>query len=208
MSAAVEHAPKPAAEAAPVATAPKAGVHPLHDKWVLYYNGPSKDKSANWEDLVKRVMTFDTVEDFWGLFNNIPRVEDLANQSDYNLFRDPIFPAWEHPDNREGGKWLLAVSGGDIQGLSRMWLDSCLFAIGEQFEDTKEICGVVVSVRPRGHKLCLWTRSALDEEKTVALGKAWKEALGLGPESKIKYQIHSSSVQSQRSFPKGEAYSL
>jgi translation initiation factor 4E len=41
-------------------------LHPLNGKWCLFYNGPSKDKSLNWEDTVKKVMTLGTVEDFWG----------------------------------------------------------------------------------------------------------------------------------------------
>ncbi|KAI9187933.1 eukaryotic translation initiation factor 4E [Blastocladiella emersonii ATCC 22665] len=196
-----------AATEAPAAAAVSAGPHPLHCKWTVSYNGPSKNKT-NWEENVKTVMHLETVEDFWGLFNNIPKVDELAPSSDYNLFREGIFPGWEDAANREGGKWLVSVSAGDLSNLSRMWMDSCMFAIGEQFEDTQEICGIVVSVRARGHKLCLWTRTAVDEEKTKALGKKWKAALGLKPDALIKYQFHSESLQTQRSFPKGDAYSV
>ncbi|KAI9219994.1 translation initiation factor eIF 4e-like domain-containing protein [Blastocladiella britannica] len=180
--------------------------HPLHSRWTLSYNGPIKNKK-DWNANVKNVMTFGTVEEFWGLYNNIPKVDDLANQSDYNLFREGIFPGWEDDANREGGKWLINIPGHDLQGLGRMWLESCLFAIGEAFEDPNQVCGIVVSVRERGHKLCLWTRDASSDEVTKALGKAWKEALELH-DKLIKYSFHSESLQTQRSFPKGDAYAI
>ncbi|KAI9176131.1 eukaryotic translation initiation factor 4E [Blastocladiella emersonii ATCC 22665] len=208
----IEVTTAPAAVAAPetaeaAAAAPSGECHPLHCRWTVSYNGPSKNKT-NWEENVKTVMHLETVEDFWGLFNNIPRVDELAPSSDYNLFREGIFPGWEDAANREGGKWLVAVGGNDLSTLSRMWMDSCMFAIGEQFVDTQEICGIVVSVRARGNKLCLWTRTAVDEEKTKALGRKWKAALGLKADQAIKYQFHSESLQTQRSFPKGDAYTV
>lgn len=36
--------------------------HPLGSKWTLYLN---ENKSKNWEDNVREVTSFDTVEDFW-----------------------------------------------------------------------------------------------------------------------------------------------
>jgi len=39
--------------------------------------------------------------------------------------------------------------------------------IGEQFEDSEDICGVVASVRQRQDKLALWTKSASNEAVQV-----------------------------------------
>jgi hypothetical protein len=39
--------------------------------------------------------------------------------------------------------------------------------IGEQFDETEEICGIVASVRQRGDKLALWTRTASNEAVQV-----------------------------------------
>lgn len=41
--------------------------------------------------------------------------------------------------------------------------------IGEQFDDSEEICGVVASVRQRQDKLALWTRTASNEAVQVIL---------------------------------------
>lgn len=39
--------------------------------------------------------------------------------------------------------------------------------IGEQFEESEEICGIVVSVRQRQDKLALWTKAASNEAVQV-----------------------------------------
>lgn len=49
--------------------------------------------------------------------------------------------------------------------------------IGEQFDDAEEICGVVVSVRPRQDKLALWTKAASNEAVQVLL-LAWSALNG------------------------------
>ena len=42
-----------------------------------------------------------------------------------------------------------------------------LACIGEQFTEGDEICGIVVNVRVKQDKLCVWTRSAANEAKQV-----------------------------------------
>ena len=44
-----------------------------------------------------------------------------------------------------------------------------LACIGEQFTEGEEICGVVVNVRAKQDKLCIWTKSASNEAAQVCL---------------------------------------
>lgn len=40
--------------------------HPLQNRWVLWYDNPKKRHSSeSWEDNLKNVYAFSTVEDFW-----------------------------------------------------------------------------------------------------------------------------------------------
>lgn len=40
--------------------------HPLQNRWVLWYDNPKKRNSnESWEENLKNVYTFNTVEDFW-----------------------------------------------------------------------------------------------------------------------------------------------
>lgn len=42
--------------------------HPLHRTWTMWYDPPAKGKvsQASWQSKVKKLMDFNTVEDFWG----------------------------------------------------------------------------------------------------------------------------------------------
>ena len=52
-----------------------------------------------------------------------------------------------------------------------------LACIGEQFTEGDEICGVVVNMRAKQDKICLWTKSAANEAAQVNVGKQFKSFL-------------------------------
>ncbi|RCN31496.1 eukaryotic initiation factor 4E [Ancylostoma caninum] len=77
------------------------------------------------------VSLFDTVEDFWALYNHIQTASGLNWGSDYYLFKERR-----------------------AQLLDHYWLELLMAIIGEQFEDLGEyICGAVVNVRQKGDKV-------------------------------------------------------
>lgn len=55
----------------------------------------------------------------------------------------------------------------------------CMALIGEQFDESQEICGVVASVRQRQDKLSLWTKTASNEAVQVCFWN--KNILQIGP---------------------------
>lgn len=88
-----------------------------------------------------------------------------------------------------------------------------LGCIGEQFDDGDEICGVVVNVRTRGDRICLWTRTASNEAVQVGvavmlsfrcmylhtqvnIGKQLRRMLDM-EDSKIGYIAHVRGTGSQ-----------
>lgn len=42
--------------------------HPLMHKWTLWFTKPPSGKGDNWYDLLKEVVTLDSVEEFWGVY--------------------------------------------------------------------------------------------------------------------------------------------
>ena len=125
--------------------------HPLMHEWTLWFTKPPSGKVAplhpsvhgfgqntdvhkgdNWNDLLKEVVTFDSVEEFWGVYvslpihtcsylqsshcslppssiqNNITPTSELALKSDYHLFKKGIRPEWEDPQNKHGGRFSLS----------------------------------------------------------------------------------------------------
>lgn len=107
--------------------------HPLQSKWTLWYRASTKPNSAavknaaksdNWEASLQCVNTIDTVEDFWGMYNNVPGIDKMEDSSDYMFFKEGIRPAWEDPANANGGSHTLQFKG-SIPGIGEfVWLNT------------------------------------------------------------------------------------
>jgi translation initiation factor 4E len=105
--------------------------HPLMNTWTLWF---TKTPSAtgpkeHWADLLKEVITFDSVEEFWGycfhiqlmrIFNNIAKTSEIPLKSDYALFKKGVRPEWEDAANKEGGKWSYQFKRN--AGIDELWL--------------------------------------------------------------------------------------
>lgn len=166
--------------------------HPLNSKWTLWYTKPPVDNNESWAELLKPVVSFSTVEEFWGIFHAIPKVNELPPRSDYHLFRDDIKPEWEDAKNAQGGKWYCQFKG-RREDLNELWIRALLSVIGETIEkDENEVNGVVFNVRKGIVKIGLWTKSC-DEEKLRAIGETFKKVLKLGDDEKIEFLRHKDS---------------
>jgi len=182
--------------------------HPLQNRWTLWYDNPGKKTNQqSWGDHLKRVVTFDTVEDFWRIFNNIRPASKLVLGSNYHLFKEHIEPKWEHPDNLKGGKWIATFKG-KREVLDKMWLWAVLACIGENFEDENEICGIVVSVRKPGDRLALWTKNVSNELTQKRIGLQLKKILELPDQAAIGYQVHADSIKRGSSYNNKSKYEV
>ncbi|KAI6005316.1 eukaryotic translation initiation factor 4E class I [Pisolithus orientalis] len=178
--------------------------HPLYSAWTLWFDSPatkgrnlpqtpstafpqtplpqtpSAASAQGWMEDIKRVISFDSVEEFWGLYNHIVPPSQLPQKANYYLFKDGIIPAWEDEANKHGGKWSIQLPKEKNRGnVDKMWLYTMLAAIGETFDpyltnaDPSDpnpqslITGVIVSTRPQFYRLSIWTRLApsLEEDK-------------------------------------------
>ncbi|KII93218.1 hypothetical protein PLICRDRAFT_170997 [Plicaturopsis crispa FD-325 SS-3] len=170
--------------------------HPLYSPWTLWFDSPatkgrnlpqtpvtafpqtpvlqSAGAAQGWMEDIKRVISFDSVEEFWGLYNNIIPPSQLPQKANYYLFKEGIIPAWEDDANKLGGKWSIQLPKDKNRGnVDRMWLYTMLAAIGETFDPLLTsaapgtstppqslITGVIVSTRPQFYRLSIWTRLA------------------------------------------------
>ncbi|KAG8091894.1 hypothetical protein GUJ93_ZPchr0012g19813 [Zizania palustris] len=136
--------------------------HKLQRQWAFWFDIQSKPKpGAAWGSSLRKAYTFDTVEDFWCMYDQIFRPSKLTVNADFHLFKAGVEPKWEDPECANGGKWTVPCSR--KANLETMWLETLMALIGEQFDESDEICGIVASVRQRGDKLALWTRTASNE---------------------------------------------
>lgn len=174
--------------------------HKLYKAWTMWFDAPDPTKKPdpnNWHANIKKIVSFDTVEDFWGLFNNLMTPSRLKDKSNYNLFREGIMPAWEDPQCAAGGKWVLQLNtnASDKKLLDEIWLYTALEMIGEGFEDSDEICGAVISLRKSRNRIAVWTKDAKASDKMKRLGQQFKEKMNLGARHKITFTSHSDTAR-------------
>ncbi|KAF2654323.1 eukaryotic translation initiation factor 4E [Lophiostoma macrostomum CBS 122681] len=187
--------------------------HPLMNHWTLWFTKPPSGKGDNWNELLKEVISFDSVEEFWGIYNNITPTSELALKSDYHLFKKGVRPEWEDVQNKHGGKWAFQFKEKKSINIDALWLHVMLAAIGENLEDEddNEVMGVVVNVRRGFYRIGLWTRTvgkalpgdqgkgrSTDQGKEVLLkiGKRFKQSLQLKESEAVEFSGHTDSAHS------------
>jgi len=131
---------------------------------------PPTPGGGSWMDDIKKVITFDSVEEFWGLYHSIAPPSHLPPKANYYLFREGIIPAWEDAANKDGGKWSIQLPKDKNKlSIDKFWMYTMLAAIGETFTPPNEatpqpaqslITGVIVSTRPQFYRISIWTRTA------------------------------------------------
>jgi len=179
--------------------------HPLMHKWTIWFTKPSTGKGDNWNDLLKQVITFDSVEEFWGIYNNITPTSELAVKSDYHLFKEGVRPEWEDVQNKHGGKWAYQFRDKRSTNIDTLWLHVMLAAIGETLEDEddNEVMGVVVNVRKGFYRIGLWTRTTgggkgrsadAGREVLMKLGHRFKATLELAENEKVEFSGHTDAA--------------
>lgn len=191
--------------------------HPLTHDWTLWFTKPPTGKGDSWNDLLKEVITFGSVEEFWGIYNNIAPVSELALKSDYHLFKKGIRPEWEDIQNKHGGKWSCQFKEKRNLPIDDLWLHVMLAAIGETLEreNDGEVMGVVVNVRKAFYRIGVWTRTVgksipgggksdtaggkgrspeKGEEVLRNIGRTFKQVLNLLPTETVDFSGHTESA--------------
>lgn len=168
--------------------------HPLQNKWTLWYY--KNDRTKNWEDNQKEVITFSTVEDFWALYNHIEFASNLLTGCDYSLFKEGIKPMWEDPQNAKGGKWLLTSDKKmRNQRLDNNWLEIMMCLIGEAFGENGVIVnGAVVNIRGKNDKIAVWLADSYDTNSIMAVGQCIKNRLNL-EERELNFEVHEDTMK-------------
>ncbi|GIZ05085.1 eukaryotic translation initiation factor 4E-1A [Caerostris extrusa] len=165
--------------------------HPLQNMWSLWFY--RNDRSKSWQENLMEIITIDTVEDFWSLYNHLEVVSKIPLGCDYALFKHGIKPMWEDSRNKKGGRWLLNVQKSQRNtDLNNYWLEVLLCLIGEAFnEHSAEICGAVAQIRNKGDKIAVWTADVKNQEAIMAIGRIMKDRINIHPRNPIAYEAHA-----------------
>ncbi|XP_041827471.1 eukaryotic translation initiation factor 4eb isoform X2 [Melanotaenia boesemani] len=172
--------------------------------WSLWFF--KNDKSKTWQANLRLISKFDTVEDFWALYNHIQLSSNLMSGCDYSLFKDGIEPMWEDERNKRGGRWLITLTKQQRRiDLDRFWLETLLCLVGEAFDDySDDVCGAVVNIRNKGDKIAVWTSDFENREAVTHIGRVYKERLGLPMKMTIGYQSHTDTATKSGSTTKNK----
>ncbi|XP_030372823.1 eukaryotic translation initiation factor 4E1 [Scaptodrosophila lebanonensis] len=165
--------------------------HPLEHNWTLWHW--ENDRTKCWTDMLSDVTSFNTVEDFFSVYYFIKPPSDLKIFNDYMVFKEGIRPMWEDEANKEGGRWIMILDKASKSFIDKMWHDLLLCMIGECFDYSEQICGVVINVRNKANKISLWTKDSRNQQAVLAIGHKMKELLQLG-DMKIQYQVHKDAM--------------
>ncbi|CAB3365993.1 Hypothetical predicted protein [Cloeon dipterum] len=176
------------------------GDHRLQYAYSFWFSRrtPGKQAIHNYDQNLKRVGRFATVEQFWNLYSHLLRPSELQGHSDYHVFKDGIKPMWEDEANQKGGKWIVRLRKGVV---SRCWENLLLAMLGEQFMVGQEICGVVVSVRFQEDFISVWNRTASDQSTTARIRDTLKRVLNFPPNTILEYKTHTESLKTWKGGP-------
>nr|CAG4645753.1 EOG090X0BMA [Lynceus sp. MCZ IZ 141354] len=174
--------------------------HALQFTYSLWFSRRSQGKHAgpqNFDQNLKLVGRFASVEQFWAIYGHLVRPSDLPGHSDFHLFKGGIKPMWEDDANRHGGKWIVRLRKGLA---SRCWENLILAMLGEQFMVGEEICGAVVSIRFTEDIISIWNRVASDRVTTNRIRDTLRRVLNLPLNTILEYKTHTDSLRDNSSF--------
>jgi len=171
------------------------GDHRLQFTYSIWFSrrAPGKQTTTlSYDQNLKLLARFASVEQFWGYYSRLVRPVDLTSHSDIHVFKDGIKPMWEDGANKNGGKWIVRLRKGLA---SRCWENLILAMMGEQFMVGDEICGAVISVRFQEDIISVWNRTAQDTVTTGRIRDTLKRVLNLPPNTLMEYKTHNDSLK-------------
>ncbi|KAG9088054.1 hypothetical protein FS749_002462 [Ceratobasidium sp. UAMH 11750] len=180
-----------------------SAVHPLKSTWVIWFHqrqNRTPQTLINYEEGIKRITSFSSVETFWTVFTHLNPASNLQPTTDYLVFHSGVHrPVWEDPMNVRGGKWSIRLRKGVAD---RLWEDLILALIGDQYENEDEVCGCVLSVRVQEDIISIWNKDESNSQILTRIRETTRRVLNLPASAVFEYKSHNESLQDKSSFRK------
>lgn len=181
-------------------TQPGPGEHKLQNAFSFWFSkrSPGRQQSPmNYEQSIRYVGSFASVEQFWHLYSHMVRPNEMTGHCDFHLFKESIKPMWEDEKNKLGGKWIVRLRKGLA---SRCWENMVLAMLGEQFMVGDEICGAVVSIRYQEDIVSIWNQNSSDLQTRARIRDTLGRVLNLPRDTVMEYKWHTDSLKDKSSF--------
>ena len=146
----------------------------LVDEYNNYQHHNNKQiKQEDYSDMVKKIAEFDTIEDFWEIYQFLKKPEQAKHGLEISLFKKNIKPMWEDPGNKSGGKVSLKIKK-EFSNL--IWDELVYRLIGNNFPliDNEEINGLVFSLKRDSNFVQVWFKNFNTEKMNAIIASVKK----------------------------------
>lgn len=174
--------------------------------WQITRSRKSHKKKKN-DSFPVKIATFSSVDEFWFIFSRIKLPSSLFAKADLMVFRTGIDPIWEDLANVSGGSWKVILDNNSCKSnginrtyIDRIWLETILLAIGEQFyrvdhldvtrNISNKINGIYLQRRQKEDRLGLWTNEGSDSVVLKSIGATFKKILNVTDGTLINFSKH------------------
>ena len=128
--------------------------YPLNDTWCVYFH--AKNSSKNYSENTTKLIEFNDIKTFWGIFNNIPKPTDMFSEphkphkllkrtkevpNAISVFRKNSYPTWEDKTNQNGFEWSIRKYK-DYYEFNKLWISLLVIVISENYEHSEILNGV------------------------------------------------------------------
>jgi translation initiation factor 4E len=171
---------------------------PLKHAWTFSFFRKSPTMRAEpYDKQTKDIATVDTIEEFWGVYLHLAPATALQDSVDIHIFKDGIRPVWEDQANRDGGKWILRLK----KGLAHRYWEALLLAlVGEQFEDSDELCGCVLSCRFSEDIISVWNKQSHNRNSCIKIRDTLRRVLEIPLGATFEYKPHVEAIKDLKSY--------
>ena len=159
-----------------------------------------------YEVQVKKIAEFDSVEDFWGIFQHLRKPDSCRAGIEYFMFKEPIKPMWEDENNKNGGRISIKLRK-DYTTI--IWEEMIFALIGgilpKQMKE--EINGIVVTSRKEYNTLQIWFKT-YEKQIITDLGQCIRDILVIPQEVnlEIKQFNKSNSNNNKKEYSNNNNY--
>lgn len=152
----------------------------LHRKWTLWFDDINLHKSfedatnyIKWKNNIDQVCTFNSIQDFWKLYNNVLELDELSLKNAYYLFMDGIKPYKYDLNNLDGIKLVFTIyrtpeNLNNSNNINDIWLHCILHIIGENIKYSNYINGLSIKKNTCYYELSIWIKK-YDEKSYYSL---------------------------------------
>jgi len=195
--------------------------HPLENAWTFWYfmgdhlkqfRDQGRTETEAWNMCQRNLITVDTIEDFWSVFNHIERPSRINLGCDYCFFKKGIEPDWADFQNKYGGRWVIEWKDQDLRfkdDIDSYWMEILFILIGEHGHPYNAIVnGAVINVRKNKFRIGVWLKGSKDENAIRHIGALVKERLGLRISIPFHYHEQEQNSGSKRGSKIGNVYRI